>query len=132
MDEEIYKENILDHYKNPRNKCKINNCISCKENNSSCGDEVEIFLKIKNNKCECARFLGEGCAISQASISMLTEKLEGMSVDEIKKLTKQDILDMLGIKIGFGRMKCALLSLKVAIKAVDQYKENIKGEKNVS
>lgn len=118
---DIYKENILDHYKNPRNNCRLKGATcSRKETNSSCGDELEIFIKIKDNRCECASFLGHGCAISKASISMLTEKLEGMSIDEIKKLTKDDIIEMLGIDISMGRMKCALLSLKAAINALDE------------
>ncbi len=138
-EEEICKENILDHNKNPRNKGTIRNAeIVHKELNPLCGDEITIYLRIKNNKRNSkknknkrnnkrkntkdnliagkviydAKFEGQGCAISQASISMLTEKLKGMKINDALNLTHEYIFKMLGIKIGVVRMKCALLSLK--------------------
>jgi nitrogen fixation protein NifU and related proteins len=110
--QEIYKENIIDHYKHPHNKGKIDHNKTHRELNTSCGDELTIYLNIKNNIIENISFEGHGCAISQASVSMLTDKLKGMTIEETLKLNKDDILELLGIPISIVRMKCALLSLK--------------------
>ena len=111
--EQIYQENILDHYKNPRNFGKIAKAsIHHHEYNPLCGDEIEMFLIIgKDNKVSEVRFHGHGCAISQASASMLTEQIKGKGTEELKKLSKDDIVEMLGIPISPVRLKCALLSL---------------------
>jgi len=112
-DQEIYKENIIDYYKHPRNKEELHACtVKHREINPLCGDDITLYLKIEKEKITKATFMGKGCAISQASVSLLTEKLQGMSVNEAKKLSKEDIFAMLGIPISFVRMKCALLSLK--------------------
>lgn len=120
-EQEIYKENILDYYKYPRNKEELHNC-TCKhrELNPLCGDDITLYLKIENNTITKATFTGKGCAISQASISMLTEKLEGMKLEQAKALKKEDIFTMLGIPISFVRMNCALLSLKTLTKAIEE------------
>lgn len=109
----MYQENILDHYKNPRNFEKMENAsVHHHEYNPLCGDEIELFLAIdKNNKIVDVRFQGHGCAISKASASMLTEEIKGKSLNELKKLAKENILKMLGIPISAVRLKCALLSL---------------------
>ena len=111
--EMIYQENILDHYKNPRNFGKINNAsVHHHEYNPLCGDEIDLYLVIDNNKkIVDIKFYGKGCAISQASASMLTEQIKGKRIEEIEKLTKENILEMLGIPISPVRLKCALLSL---------------------
>lgn len=113
-EEEIYRENILDHYRYPRNKKALKNCtIQHLEHNPVCGDRIELFIKFNDQLLvEEAAFQGEGCAISQASVSMLTDKMVGMHLDALQNLKKEDILNMLGITIGLVRMKCALLSLK--------------------
>ena len=114
MDTElIYQENILDHYKNPRNFGKMENAsIHHHEYNPLCGDEIDFYLIIDNNKkIVDVKFNGHGCAISQASASMLSENIKGKSIEEIEKLTKNDILEMLSIPISPVRLKCALLSL---------------------
>lgn len=114
---DLYREHILDHYQNPRNYGEIEDPdISHEEYNPLCGDRLIIQLKLQDDHVSEVRFQGEGCAISQASASMLTELIDGKSLDELKALTKDDILDMLGIPIGPVRLKCALLSLK-ALKA---------------
>ena len=109
----IYQENILDHYKSPRNFGKIENpSVHHYEYNPLCGDEIEIFLIIdKNKKIADVKFQGHGCAISQASASMLTGHVKGKGIEELKNLTKENILNMLGIPISPVRLKCALLSL---------------------
>ena len=112
---DIYREIILDYYRNPRNYGKIQNPdIAQKDSNPLCGDELEMHLNIKDNKVADVKFTGKGCAISQASASMLTELIIGKDFEYVKKLTKEDILDNLGLHdLGPARIKCALLSLKV-------------------
>ena len=112
---DIYREIILDYYRNPRNYGKIQNPdVAQKDSNPLCGDELEMHLNIKDNKVADVKFTGKGCAISQASASMLTELIMGKDFDYVKKLSKEDILDNLGLHdLGPARIKCALLSLKV-------------------
>ena len=112
---DIYREIILDYYRNPRNFGKIQNPdIAQKDSNPLCGDELEMHINIKDNKVADVKFTGKGCAISQASASMLTELIIGKDFEYVKKLTKEDILDNLGLhELGPARIKCALLSLKV-------------------
>lgn len=111
--ESMYQENILDHYKSPRNFGRMENAsVHHHEYNPLCGDELEIFLSIdKNKKIADVKFSGHGCAISVASASMLTEEIKGKNIDELKKISKEHILEMLGIPISPVRLKCALLSL---------------------
>ncbi len=112
---DIYREIILDYYRNPRNYGKITNPdIAQRDSNPLCGDELEMHLNIKENKVADVKFTGKGCAISQASASMLTELIMGKNFEEVKNLSKEDILDNLGLHdLGPARIKCALLSLKV-------------------
>jgi len=116
--DDFYKENILDHYRNPRNAGTLENPTYTHEShNPLCGDVIRVDLHInEDNLVDKVTFEGKGCAISQASASMLTEMIEGKSLDEVKQISKEDILELLGIPIGPVRMKCALLSLK-ALKA---------------
>ena len=112
---DIYREIILDYYRNPRNYGKITDPdIAQRDSNPLCGDELEMHLNIKDDKVADVKFTGKGCAISQASASMLTELIMGKDFEYVKKLTKEDILDNLGLhELGPARIKCALLSLKV-------------------
>lgn len=113
--EDMYRENILDHYQNPRNYGTLDNPdISYEDDNPLCGDVIRLDLKLddQNRVIEVA-FSGEGCAISQASASMLTEEILGKTLEEVKQMGKDDVLDLLGIQLGPVRIKCALLSLKV-------------------
>jgi nitrogen fixation NifU-like protein len=114
MAESLYREIILDHYRNPRNKGTLDPAdYSYEDTNPLCGDEVRIDLRVKDGVVDAIRFSGRGCAISQASASMLTEIVEGKPLDEVKALTKDDLLEELGVPISPARLKCALLSLKV-------------------
>lgn len=123
----IYREHILDHYKNPRNRGSIKNPdIHHKEYNPLCGDEVEMDINFKDGKISEIRFSGYGCAISQASSSMLTEHAKGKDVGEIKKMQKEDMFDLLGIKLSPVRIKCAVLcldTLKNAVYMHEKYKK---------
>jgi len=113
--DDFYRENILDHYRNPRNKGRLEHPThTAEEHNPLCGDVLHIDLLVNDEDViEEVRFDGQGCAISQASASMLTEMIEGKTLEEAKQVSKEDILEALGIDIGPVRLKCALLSLKV-------------------
>ena len=113
-DDQFYREYILDHYKNPRNFGRIEDAdISHEEYNPLCGDLVGMDFRVRDGVIAEVRFHGRGCAISQASASLLTERLKGRSLEEARTLSKEDVLDELGIDISPARLKCALLSLKV-------------------
>lgn len=110
----LYREAILDHYKHPRRKGHLENPdIHYHDHNPFCGDELTIELKVEDGIVVDAAFDGRGCAISQATASMLMEEIVGKSLEELKALDKEYILELLGIEIGPVRLKCALLSLKV-------------------
>jgi len=113
--DDLYREVILDHYKNPRHKGTLDpHDFSYQDENPLCGDQLRIDVRLDDQqRVADVAFSGRGCAISQASASMLTEAILGKSLDEVKQLGKDDILDMLGIELGPVRLKCALLSLKV-------------------
>ncbi len=114
VDEQFYREYILDHYKNPRNFGHIEHpTYTHEEDNPLCGDVVGIDLLVKDGVVDDIKFHGRGCAISQASASLLTERIKGMSLDEARTIGKEDVLSELGIDISPARIKCALLSLKV-------------------
>ena len=114
MSSDIYKDIILDYYRNPRNFGDLPDAdIRVKDSNPICGDVIEMQLKVNDGRVDDVRFKGKGCAISQASASMLTEVVKGKTLEEIKALGKQDVLDLLGIDPGPTRIKCALLGLKV-------------------
>jgi nitrogen fixation NifU-like protein len=113
-DEQFYREYILDHYKNPRNFGRIEAPeITHEEYNPLCGDMVGMDFRVREGVIEDVMFHGRGCAISQASASLMTERLKGMALDEARLLSKEDVLEELGIDISPARLKCALLSLKV-------------------
>ena len=113
--DDLYREVIIEHYKNPSYRGHLDpNDIQFEDNNPLCGDHIEITLQTaEDGTVKDARFDGHGCAISQASADLLMESIIGKPLEEVKKLSKQDILDMLGIDLGPVRLKCALLSLKV-------------------
>jgi len=113
---DIYKELILDYYRNPRNFGKLEKFdISAHDTNPLCGDEVDIQIKVgSGGKIEEIKFSGKGCAISQAAASMLTELAKGKQLEWVKQLSKKDILELLGNpELGPSRIKCALLGMKV-------------------
>lgn len=114
MSMDYYREYILEHYRNPRNYGTLEQPDAHADDaNPLCGDTLAIDLKIEGERVAAVRFQGRGCAISQASASMLSELIEGHTVDEVIQLGKEDVLDALGISISPARMKCAFLSLRV-------------------
>ncbi len=113
--DDLYREVIIEHYKNPIHRGKLDpHDIAFADNNPLCGDHIEINLRLdENGNVKEALFDGHGCAISQASADLLMEFIIGKPLEEVKKLNKNSILEMLGIDLGPVRLKCALLSLKV-------------------
>ena len=122
MSIDMYQENILDHYENPRNFGHLKeHDIKSHDSNPLCGDTFDMEIKFMGDKIEDIRFSGHGCAISTASASMLTEKIKKMSFEEVKKLEQKDILELLGIELSHVRIKCAMLPLKVLKLGVYNY-----------
>lgn len=134
MSDDIYREIILDHYRNPRNKGKIENPdVVIHDSNPLCGDQIDIFLKVEEDQIKDIKFDGKGCAISQASASMLTEMVMNKPLTTAKDISKDEILENIGLtNLGPARIKCALLSLKVLKMGMVKYyseKEPITAEK---
>ncbi|MGI8832198.1 MAG: Fe-S cluster assembly sulfur transfer protein SufU [Nitrososphaeraceae archaeon] len=115
MSDDIYREIILDHYRNPRNKGKLPGAdISTHDSNPLCGDEIDIHMKVQGDKILDVKLEGRGHAISQASASMLTEMVINKPLTSVKDIAKTDILENIGLtNLGPARVKCALLALKV-------------------
>jgi nitrogen fixation protein NifU and related proteins len=113
--DDLYRENILEHYKKPHHWGELADPdLEAEDFNPLCGDELKVQLKLgEDGRVADVAFSGHGCAISQASASMAADELVGMPVDDLLKLDRAFILDLLGIDISATRMKCALLSLKV-------------------
>jgi nitrogen fixation protein NifU and related proteins len=123
LSEDIYKEIILDYYKNPRNKGTLESPdVSVRDSNPLCGDVIEMQMKFEGDKLREIKFNGDGCAISQASASILTEMVSGKTVEEARSLDKSALLENLGSpNLGPVRIKCALLSLKVMKMGIYQH-----------
>ncbi|HYI25315.1 MAG TPA: SUF system NifU family Fe-S cluster assembly protein [Thermomicrobiales bacterium] len=114
LDNSIYREIILEHYKNPSNRGTLDPCdYSYQDVNPLCGDEIRIDVRVADDHISEIRFSGRGCAVSQASTSILTEMVQGKSLDEVKAIGRDDLLDEIGIPVSPARMKCAMLGLKV-------------------
>ena len=113
--DDLYREVIIEHYKNPSYRGHLDpHDIQFEDSNPLCGDHIEITIQTaEDGTVKDARFDGHGCAISQASADLLIESIIGKPLEEVRKLNKQDVLNMLGIDLGPVRLKCALLSLKV-------------------
>jgi len=113
--DDLYREIIIDRYKTPHFRGKLDpHDITFEDDNPLCGDHIAVTLRVDGEgRITEAAFDGAGCAISQASADLLMESVIGRTLDEVKALTRQDILDLLGIELGPVRLKCALLSLKV-------------------
>lgn len=111
--DELYRENILDHYKHPRHRGTLENPdITYEDANPLCGDQLRIDIRVEDGRIAEIRHSGHGCSISQAAASMLCERMAGRPLEEVKDLTRDDMLEMLGIELGPVRLKCALLALK--------------------
>ncbi|MDQ6824403.1 MAG: SUF system NifU family Fe-S cluster assembly protein [Candidatus Eremiobacteraeota bacterium] len=117
--EDLYRDFILDHYRNPRNAGTLESPdASFEDTNPLCGDKIRMDVKLHDGVVSDVKFRGRGCAISQASASLLTEEIKGKTLNEINKMSKEDVLANLGITISAARLKCALLGLKVLKEAL--------------
>ena len=117
--DELYREYILDHYKNPRNFGELEpHDVACFDRNPLCGDEMGVQVRLEGDRIADLRFHGQGCAISQASASIASEELKGMSLREVAELGADWMIELLGIPVSATRRKCALLNLKVVRGAV--------------
>ena len=117
--DELYRDFILDHYRNPRNAGTLPDPdATFEDNNPLCGDKIRMDLRVEDGKVTDVKFAGRGCAISMASASLLTEQIKGMSIADIAKLGKDDVLANVGINISAARLKCALLGIKVLKQAL--------------
>jgi len=117
--DELYRDFILDHYRNPRNAGTLDQPDATFEDlNPLCGDKIRMDVAIRNGKIADVKFKGRGCAISQASASLLTEEIKGKTLAEIDAIGKGEVLANLGIAISAARLKCALLGLKVLKQAL--------------
>jgi nitrogen fixation NifU-like protein len=112
--DDFYRDYILDHYRNPRNFGHLDRVDAKAEDlNPLCGDTISMELQLEDGKVRDVRFSGKGCAISQASASMLTEEIKGMKLEDVARLSKDVVLQNVGIGISPTRMKCAMLGLRV-------------------
>ena len=119
---DMYAEQILDLYKNPRNFGRLDKPdLVSRDTNPLCGDEVELQASIKNSKIEKAMFTGKGCAISQASASLLTEMVIGKTVKQVLEIKQAEMISTLGVEISAARMKCAMLGLRTLQKGLLGY-----------
>jgi nitrogen fixation NifU-like protein len=113
--DQLYRDQILEHYKRPQNFGRLDDFdLEAEDNNPFCGDEQHVWIRLDGDgRVSEVAFEGQGCAISTAATSLLTDELAGMTRDELLRLPKEFVLDLLGIEISATRMKCALLGLKV-------------------
>ncbi len=118
--DDLYRDEILEHYRRPHNFGTLAAPDATYEGyNPLCGDRITLMLGIRDDVIQDVAFTGRGCAISQASASMLTDQLRGKPLTEVARLTNEDVLDELGIEISPARLKCALLSLDTLRHALD-------------
>jgi nitrogen fixation protein NifU and related proteins len=127
--DDMYRQIIVEHYKNPLNKGKLlNPSVVVEDANPLCGDTIEVYLKIKsdanNDVLEDVSFEGKGCALSIATASLLFEEIKNKSLLDIKKLTREDVFALLGIDVSPARVKCVMLSLSAVKKAIFNYELN--------
>jgi nitrogen fixation NifU-like protein len=128
--DDLYREQIIDRFKNPRSRGTLDpHDFTYEDDNPLCGDRIRIDVRVDSeDRVTAAAFSGQGCAISQASADLLTESVVGKTLDEVKQISKDDILEMLGIELGPVRLKCALLSLKVlkaGVYGIDQLEADL-------
>jgi nitrogen fixation NifU-like protein len=123
--DDLYRDYILEHYRRPHNFGVLEAPTASYEgSNPLCGDRITMMLGIKDGLVQEVAFTGRGCAISQASASLLTDEIKGKKVEDVEKMTAQDLLDLIGIEISPARLKCALLSLDTLARALADDEED--------
>lgn len=119
MENQLYQQELLDHYRHPRNRGELPDAqVSTETFNPSCGDQISMQLIVEDGQLEQIRFQGKGCVISQAAASMLTERSLNQTIEQLEALTKDDMLALVAIPLGPTRLRCALLSLETLHAAV--------------
>jgi len=122
MTSDLYREQILDHYGNPRNEGTLESPdLSNERQNPVCGDVIRIDVRLEDGRVSEARFSGQGCVISMASGSMFTEAIQGKSIAELKAMDDEDIFDMLGVDLGPSRANCGVLPLRALQEALSDW-----------
>ena len=120
----IYKEQLLDHYNEPHNWGNLEKPdISVSGNNPLCGDVINLKLKINKGSVKDIRYIAQGCVVSIAAASLLSDVIKGKKITNIKSLTKGDIIKLLGIDLGPNRLKCGLLCLDTLKQAISKYEQ---------
>ncbi|MFB6166789.1 MAG: iron-sulfur cluster assembly scaffold protein [Candidatus Nanohaloarchaea archaeon] len=115
----MYREEILDHYRNPRNSGRLEDAFDAEGENPSCGDHTHVYVEVENGEVKRVRHETDGCAISTAAMSVLSEELEGMEVERVKELDRDWMVEKLGIDVSPMRVKCAVLGLKTVQEALE-------------
>jgi nitrogen fixation NifU-like protein len=120
--DQVYIQELMEHYRHPQNQGKLKDAdIVVSETNSSCGDWIKIYLKLdKKKRVKQIKFLSQGCVISTAAASILSEAVKGKKLEKIKKLTSKDLIKLVGIQITPGRIKCLMLPLVALIKGIEK------------
>ncbi|MFW6285548.1 MAG: iron-sulfur cluster assembly scaffold protein [Nanoarchaeota archaeon] len=123
QERELYMQELMDNYNNPRNFGVIkDDCFIIKKKNTTCGDSFDLYVQLNNsNLIKDIKFNGEGCAISTASFSLLTQKIKGLKIEDVKKINEKDIKKMIGIPISYSRLNCAMLSFNALQEFIDKY-----------
>ncbi len=118
----IYREQLMEHCKNPQNRGKMDGAqVEVSGNNPLCGDAISMQLKVNDGKIESIMFDGSACAVTVASSSVLTEAIKGKSLEEAKKMSKEELLDLLGVELTTSRVKCASLPLETLHNLIQMY-----------
>lgn len=117
----MYRDEILDLYKNPRNVGELDTDYFSEGENPSCGDSTEIFVEVEDGEIRDVKHRTDGCAISTAAISIVTDEIKGMKAEEVKELDRDWMLDRLGVDVSPMRVKCAVLGLKTVQQALEDY-----------
>jgi nitrogen fixation NifU-like protein len=121
MSLDMYAEEILDHYRNPKNFGKLDRPdVKVRELNPLCGDQYEFQVKVSGGRITDVKFNGDGCAISTASASMLSEFIKGKNISDLKRMDQKDLLGLLKIEVSPARMKCAMLAFDIVKKVADE------------
>lgn len=124
VDDTIYRQELMEYYKNPSNKGVVTDATIVKHGkNPMCGDELNISLKIEDNRIAQFMFEGDSCAVSTISASLLTDELTGKTLEEAARYSKEDLLELIGIPLTTSRVKCATLVLDTLQEALNEYKK---------
>jgi len=119
---DLYREEFMEIYKNPMNQGKMENPTIVEHGvNEACGDEMDLFLKIEKGKVIDAKFTAQSCSVGVVSSAILTDEIKGKTIEEVKKLSKKDLLELIGVNLTTSRIKCATLPLETLEKTIKEY-----------